>query len=100
MFDPLEGLENETVGTWTQQTSATVSEHGSSNAGKSGRNNFRGIRTTIPYRLTGDLAAPPPAVSNLILPQLPVFRKNTCFYTNTSFALQFGLVFLHFIQDN
>lgn len=63
VFDPLQSLEKEPPGTGTQ-TSATVSEQGSSISGNTGGNNFGTLRTAIPYRLTGDLAAPPPAVGN------------------------------------
>lgn len=64
IFDPLESLEKEPPGTGAQ-TSATVSEQGSSTSGNTGRNAFGGLPTSIPYRLTGDLAAPPPAIGKI-----------------------------------
>ena len=64
ILDPLESLEKDPFESGTQQTSATVSEQGSSISGNTASNNFAGIRTTIPYRVMGDLASPPPTVRN------------------------------------
>lgn len=97
IFDPLESLEKEVPatapGTGTQ-TSATVSEHGSSLSGISGGNNLGAPRTTtIPYRLTGDLAAPPPAVRQTPLLSSRWLTIDFVFSANKIFDMHSSLSF-------